>query len=1044
MKLYKIGICLCLLLIFSISSVYGAKAVPSTGTKKLDLTKYHNVGNIWLRVSNYGFFGSGDDIVPRYPSLEYPGGSGMDYLYQGALWFGAKKQRRNNLNQKLYWLTYPPSASNDTLITELDPRWNSNKVAALDTLVSVGFDGDDDLYEFLPAFNPLVVANPEQSGNYALYNNQDGISYASTRQQKRGKDDDGDGRIDEDGAGFTFPFRMASELPIQFANDFGGRFMYEVPISAFSILDDPNNAEIWFPLGFMELSYRSNDPTYNYAFSAPFDDDGDGRVDEDGAPVSEQDYISFYYDYCPFGTDGERDYGASKGGNTHIPIKVRVRQMSYQWSYDYIKNLVYVEFDITNMNDLDELKDCAMGIYMDCDVGPQTYGVEKASDDKSGYVKGPGYEFAYTYDADGDNGLCTGLVGARVCTPDPEKLSFDCWYWKVGQGPDDSRPRNLSPSNKTANEKYWLLTGRNPNTTYYTPLRPEADDQTEWEQPSPNDTRFLFSFYGAQPGTEEYNEQDENGNYHKRWNLAPNKTMKIVVAVFPGDNKEDLKRTARWAKEIYGQAQDLVTVVLPDTFPHYNPPEPPEIPTMYAEMVNDGNQINIYWDNRSEFSYDVKTVSTAVMGWQDPNSANIISGLDSDPRPHIANNWADIPEQFRPDESLPPDKCWNMNALVNPFTAYRLRHDFQGYTVWGRSGSGSQEDWSMIDRWDKVDTAQDLADYSANYGYPDVFVDFGGYMGINKGLPNKNAWNAPLSEYNKFYCFDENYSLVPNGDTFYGWPIYEPNPIINGTPMDELTDWSTIQEAADEIVGPDMETTKLMQARLFKHNEIPQQIFDALYDPKLIPLRGFAFPGGTGNEGPDQDELLELKKERLARRYYKSEILYPRKGIEYYIAVTAYDRGIPSNDLNFLETGRDADANMRVFFTGTLAKENMDKIMVVPNPYIGHSSFDGRRENDDKGDKSRRIWFVNLPKRCDIRIYTLAGDLVQTLKHDGAPITDIITISKASTAGVAADGMECWDLLSKHQQIIAPGVYLYSVENKANGDVKVGKFVIIK
>ena len=118
--------------------------------------------------------------------------------------------------------------------------------------------------------------------------------------------------------------------------------------------------------------------------------------------------------------------------------------------------------------------------------------------------------------------------------------------------------------------------------------------------------------------------------------------------------------------------------------------------------------------------------------------------------------------------------------------------------------------------------------------------------------------------------------------------------------------------------------------------------------------------------------------------------------------------------------------------------------MVVPNPYIGHSSFDGRRENDDKGDKSRRIWFVNLPKRCDIRIYTLAGDLVQTLKHDGAPITDIITISKASTAGVAADGMECWDLLSKHQQIIAPGVYLYSVENKANGDVKVGKFVIIK
>ncbi|MEN6445635.1 MAG: hypothetical protein ABFC98_06265, partial [Candidatus Cloacimonas sp.] len=593
MKRYKTGICLCLMLIFSLSIVYGAMAVPSTGTKKLDLTKYHNVGNIWLRVSNYGFFGSGDDIVPQYPSLEYPGGSGMDYLYQGALWFGAKKQRRNSMNQKLYWLVYPPSASNDTLITDADPRYNNTKIAAMDTLVSVGFDGDDDLYEFLPAYNPLLANNPAQADNYALYNSQDGISYASIRKQKRGVDDDGDGRIDEDGAGFTFPFRVGTELPIQFAEGFGGRFLRDVSLSSFSVLDDPTNAEIWFPLGFMELSYRSNDPSYNYAFSAPFDDDYDGRTDEDGAPVSEQDFISFYYDYCPFNTDGDRDYGSSKGVNTHIPLKVRVRQMSYQWSYDYIKNLVYVEFDITNMNDLDELKDCAMGIYMDSDVGPQTYGAEKAADDKSGYVKGEGYEFAYTYDADGDNGLCTGLVGARVCTPDPEQLVFDCWYWKVGQGPDDRNSRNLNPSTKTANEKYWLLTGRNPNTTYYTAMRP--DDQTEWEQPSPNDTRFLFSFYGAQPGTTAYEQQDANGNYYKRWNLAPNKTMKIVVAIFPGEDKEDLKKSARWAKEIYGQAQNLITVTQPDTFPHYNPPEPPEIPSVYAEMANDGSQIDIYW-----------------------------------------------------------------------------------------------------------------------------------------------------------------------------------------------------------------------------------------------------------------------------------------------------------------------------------------------------------------------------------------------------------------------------------------------------------------
>ncbi|HNQ42973.1 MAG TPA: hypothetical protein PKI59_01010, partial [Candidatus Cloacimonadota bacterium] len=684
MKFSKIILCLVLMLVFMAGSLYAALAEPSTGTKRLDLSKYHNVGNIWLRVSNYGFFGSGDDAVPQYPSLEYPGGSGIDYLYQGALWFGAKKQRRDRLGRKLFWKTYPPTAQNDTLVfegqldTQGNPMW-TGKTPVIDTLVTVGFDGDADLYEFLPAYNPLLVSNASQASNYDIYNALDGIIAASTRTHKRGVDDDGDGRIDEDFPGYTFALRDSTELPTQFGR-FGRKHLADMPVSAFEVLNDPVNFEIWFPLGFMDLSKRD---FTTFAFAAPYDDDHDGRVDEDGAPVSEQDFISYYYDYCPFGTPGDRDYGSRKAANTHYPLNVRIRQMSYQWSYDYIKNLVYVEFNITNMNHEDVLMDCAMGIYMDADVGPQTWGVEKAADDLSGYVKGEGYEFAYTRDADGDGGLTTGLVGARVCTPDPEKLRFHCWYWKVGQGPDDFNPISLTSSKATANEKYWLLTGKNPNPSYYQPLRPEQDAQTEYEQPSPNDTRFLFSFYGAQPGTGDY--QDPA----KRWDLAPNKTMKIVVAVFPGDNKEDLKRTARWAKEIYGQAQDLITVIQPDIFPHYNPPEPPEIPALYAEMVDDGNRVDLYWDNRSEFSYDTKTVSNAIIGWQKPGSDNLKPGLDSDPTPYL-NNWGDFPPQFRCPNSVEedPSYVWNMNALVNPWTAYRLRHDFQGYTTWGRSGSG--------------------------------------------------------------------------------------------------------------------------------------------------------------------------------------------------------------------------------------------------------------------------------------------------------------------------------------------------------------------
>ncbi len=66
--------------------------------------KTHDVGQLFLTISNWGFFGSqrGDDdpslcIIYQEgenagscrPSAEYPGSSGIEYLFQGALWIGA-------------------------------------------------------------------------------------------------------------------------------------------------------------------------------------------------------------------------------------------------------------------------------------------------------------------------------------------------------------------------------------------------------------------------------------------------------------------------------------------------------------------------------------------------------------------------------------------------------------------------------------------------------------------------------------------------------------------------------------------------------------------------------------------------------------------------------------------------------------------------------------------------------------------------------------------------------------------------------------------
>jgi len=68
------------------------KVTQQMGSKPTTQYKYHDVGNIWLTVTNFGFFGNAGNwkiYGKNFPSCEFPGGSHADYLFQGALWIGA-------------------------------------------------------------------------------------------------------------------------------------------------------------------------------------------------------------------------------------------------------------------------------------------------------------------------------------------------------------------------------------------------------------------------------------------------------------------------------------------------------------------------------------------------------------------------------------------------------------------------------------------------------------------------------------------------------------------------------------------------------------------------------------------------------------------------------------------------------------------------------------------------------------------------------------------------------------------------------------------
>jgi hypothetical protein len=98
---------------------------------------------------------------------------------------------------------------------------------------------------------------------------------------------------------------------------------------------------------------------------------------------------------------------------------------------------------------------------------------------------------------------------------------------------------------------------------------------------------------------------------------------------------------------------------------------------------------------------------------------------------------------------------------------------------------------------------------------------------------------------------------------------------------------------------------------------------------------------------------------------------------------------------------------------------------VVPNPYVGAASFEPERFAIS-GRGERRIEFRSVPLNAVIRIYTVNGDLVQTLRQDG------------STGGFVP-----WDLRTKDNLEVAPGLYVFHMEAPGAPE-HVGKFAIIK
>ncbi|MCK5520539.1 MAG: T9SS type A sorting domain-containing protein, partial [Candidatus Marinimicrobia bacterium] len=156
----------------------------------------------------------------------------------------------------------------------------------------------------------------------------------------------------------------------------------------------------------------------------------------------------------------------------------------------------------------------------------------------------------------------------------------------------------------------------------------------------------------------------------------------------------------------------------------------------------------------------------------------------------------------------------------------------------------------------------------------------------------------------------------------------------------------------------------------------------------------------------------------------------PINNLPYYYVVTSFDNPykfgatefvpIECSKSNFMvdpSSGAPLPIFPRKVYTAKDPFPEELNVKVYPNPYRGSSILEVQYED--------KISFTNLPPACKINIFTPAGDLVHSIWHSDG------------TSDVS------WDLVSRNDQDIVSGLYLFTVET-TNGKLQVGKFVVLR
>ncbi len=919
----------------------------------------HRASNMWLTVNNWGFLGNFNTSSPDWmedpeypgqwaPQCEYPGGSGVQYLYKAALWIGA-------------------------LIVNEDGTETPR--------VSAGEEGWQGGHEFYPGSDPSAHIVEK--------------SFLPGRVNRLGE--------------------------------------------------------------------------YTY----------------DSLAVSEQDFTAIYSDTL---TD-QNWVVPNEYDGPHVPLGIEVIQKSHAWSYSYAEHFIIIDYEITNIADK-YLKNLYVGLYVDGDVG-LVENPDRKSDDICGFretaldtISDQVIEINTAWIAD-NNGRQDGVqqgsdftaphvTGMRVLrAPNPLlRTSFNWWisnqnaafdfgpswqYWLETPGSEGEWTAELGTPNSDR-QKYFILSNREfdydqvySGSPTYIVQHPDTFwidtnnyETREWQTVDPDveedlangyDTRYLLSW--GPLGIYDHTDQAGRNIYR----LNPGETFSMTVAYIVGRCFHDVNHPQPHLNNVDPQLLDYANL-------QYN--------ALWAQRVYDNEMhdtpIFDYGDDGLPATGDSGEGDGLLDtgdGWygEDVGVDGLYALTEGDTVSYFGEYIGIYPgpDEGERDGNLQPEEdalLWGLQTILSDsgliyagpkFSESYLLQDWQighlGSNGFLDLGDGIPDfqgpppppspilqyelnDSSVILRW-SIEAEQFLDPFSHIY-------DFEGYRAwvSNTGLPGE--WSL-LGDYDRidfaYYTPDGRLMTLPTGADFGEEP-----PDSIGTGWEYRTVFANV--GLDGIVNP------LGSC----------EVWDDL----------------NGNEYWDPEEPFEDANENgsydLGADYTRYEFvihnarpLFPR-----YYAVTSYDFGDYQTGTEPLESS--PVSNMLYLAP---AGTSDDPVRVVPNPYLAYvdytrsyeiknSSSGLSWENQDDGtvgfypQYDRRIEFVNLPRQALIRIYTVAGDLVQVLPHN---------LGGDGSGRWESDFSESWDLNNRNFQQVAAGLYLFSVEDRTpenRGGISKGKFVIIR